>query len=474
MPPPTEVHVRARLFRVAAGVGLVIGLAAFYLVSATEHADRVNWLKARGDQAAYLAEAKHLHANWHGLQSPRPLPRNRMPLYPAYLAVLYDTRLSDDEFFAAGKTWSIRLSLVLLGILYVVFRLHFPPLVAVNLLLTVAFGYFVFKAGYVQAELLFYTFFLLTFVASCHAIEARTMGRALALGAIAGALAALAHLTKAGMLPFVAVLSIVMIGAGAVMRWRIAAAVAVMASFLGVLSPYLVNSKRVYGRYFHNVNSSFYVWYDSWPAASVGTYSYGDQVGWPTLPRSQLPGPARYWREHTVRQILARLGRGFEDMVRQAYQTFWFFKLTLLYILLSAALIWSSPRPVCRPGPRPCAARGFPGPVCGGLSARHRLLPPDFRDRDRALSSRPCRAAALRDRLVRDEDAASRHALDGGRYRADPGTRSVAGHRHHCPGHGLYVLAEIDGDVRRVLKEGSAAAGRKPNSVAFAACAATA
>jgi hypothetical protein len=344
MPPPAEVHVSARHFRVAAGVGLVIGLAAFYLVAATEHASRVNTFKARGDQSAYLAEAKHLHANWHGLHSPSPLPRNRMPLYPAYLAVLYDTRLSDDEFFTVGKALSIRLSLVLLGVLYVVFRLHFPSLAAVNLLLTVAFGYFVFKAGYVQAELLFYTFFLLTFVASCHAIEARTMGRALALGATAGALAALAHLTKAAMLPFVIVLSIVMFGASAVMRWRIAAGVALIVSFLGVLSPYLLTSKRVYGRYFHNVNSTFYVWYDNWPAASVGTYSYGDHVGWPTLPRSQIPGPARYWREHTVSQILARLGRGFEDMLRQAYQTFWFFKLTLLYVLLSAALIWSSPR----------------------------------------------------------------------------------------------------------------------------------
>lgn len=61
--------------------------------------------------------------------------------------------------------------------------------------------------------------------------------------------------------------------------------------FLGVMAPYLINSKRVFGRYFYNVNTTFYIWYDNWPLASVGTYSYGDHDGWPTLPRSQLPGP---------------------------------------------------------------------------------------------------------------------------------------------------------------------------------------
>jgi hypothetical protein len=359
----SDARKRAGSIRLALGITLVAGLGVFYLVAAYEHAHRVNWFKARGDQSAYLGEAKHLHANWHGLQPSRPLPRNRMPLYAACLALVYDPRLSDDEFFTVGKSLNIRLSLVLLGILYVVFRRHLPFLAAANLTLVLAFGYFVFKAGYTQSELLFYTLFFLAFLASCHMIEARSGRRALLFGVLAGILIALAHLTKAAMLPFVAVLLTVYTGAsvapavralarGAGNRpetvrrliWRAAAAVALIICFVGVMSPYLLNSKRVYGRYFHNVNSTFYVWYDDWPSASVGTYAYGDQVGWPTLPRSLLPGPGKYWREHTVGQMLARLGRGFEDMLLRSYRTFWYLKFAVVYLLLAAALIWSSPQ----------------------------------------------------------------------------------------------------------------------------------
>jgi hypothetical protein len=349
--------------RLAASTTLVVALAGFYLVAAYEHADRVNQSKARGDQSAYLGEAKHLYANWHGLQPSRPLPRNRMPLYAACLALVYDPRLTDDEFFTVGKSLNIRLSLVLLGILYVVFRWHLPFLAAANLILVLAFGYFVFKAGYTQSELLFYTLFFLAFLASCHMIEARSGRRALLSGVLSGILIALAHLTKAAMLPFLAILLTVNVGGGAAMAvrtltrgtgirseavrrfgWRAAAAMALFVCFLGVMSPYLLNSKRVYGRYFHNVNSTFYIWYDDWASASLGTYAYGDQVGWPTLPRSLLPGPAKYWREHTVGQILTRIGLGFEDMLLRSYRTFWYFKYVAVYVLLAAALIWSSPR----------------------------------------------------------------------------------------------------------------------------------
>ena len=74
---------------------------------------------------------------------------------------------------------------------------------------------------------------------------------------------------------------------GAARRKLIAALLVVSAVFLAVLSPYLRTNKRVFGHYFYNVNTTFYMWYDDWPQASVGTIKHGDGVGWPAMPADE-------------------------------------------------------------------------------------------------------------------------------------------------------------------------------------------
>ena len=123
-----------------------------------------------------------------------------------------------------------------------------------------------------------------------------------------------------------------------------AAAVAAVA-FLAVLSPYLATNKRVFGRYFYNVNTTFYVWYDDWPAASVGTILHGDGMGWPTMPAERLPGASRYWREHTLEQIAARVAGGFADMVERSYKTYWYLNYVVLYLAFAVALVVRRWRP---------------------------------------------------------------------------------------------------------------------------------
>ncbi len=92
-------------------------------------------------------------------------------------------------------------------------------------------------------------------------------------------------------------------------------AIALLAAvFLLCLWPYISTSKRVFGSYFYNVNSTFYAWYDSWPQASVGTALHGDGAHFPDMPAAELPGPSRYWRAHTTAQIVARMNGGFRDM----------------------------------------------------------------------------------------------------------------------------------------------------------------
>ena len=152
--------------RIVLAVALASGLAWYYCTASLEHARVVNTVKARGDQSAYLFEAQILYRNWHGLNDPPVVqPRNRMPLYPAFLASFYEPAWTDWEFFDIAKAASVYLSLALLATLGVVLFWQVPWLPAANLLGNIAFGYFVFKAGYTQSELLFYTLHLLTFVA---------------------------------------------------------------------------------------------------------------------------------------------------------------------------------------------------------------------------------------------------------------------------------------------------------------------
>src|SRR5688572_23917472 len=121
-----------------AALFVLAGLCQFYLTGATEHAVRVNTGKERGDQSAYLAEAILVYRNWHGLnQPPIVQPRNRMPLYPAYLATRYDPRWTDPEFFEHAKNHSIQLSVALLVILALVVRWHVSFLPAASLMLCV-------------------------------------------------------------------------------------------------------------------------------------------------------------------------------------------------------------------------------------------------------------------------------------------------------------------------------------------------
>ena len=306
---------------------LFAGLASFYVVAATTHAHRINNFKARGDQSGYLWDAENVYANWHGRQPPILIgERNRMPLYAGYLALFYSPDISDDRFFEIGKKWNIYLSVVLLAMLGAVFRRFLPPQPAANLLLIVAFGYFVFKAGYVQSELLFYFLFFAAFVFLFKVLAARSGDRSrsvLGQAVAAGVFAALAHLTKAAMLPLVGIFLLV----SGVFAWRSAyraiAGLVMAAAFLAVLFPYLQENKRAFGQYFYNVNTTFYMWYDDWPQASVGTIKHGDGVGWPTMPANELPGAAKYLREHTLGQIAARVSHGFADMVDRSWKTFW-------------------------------------------------------------------------------------------------------------------------------------------------------
>ena len=268
---------------------LCVALATFYVAGASTHAVRVNRTKSRGDQSGYLLDAEQVYANWHG-RTPAVLigERNRMPVYAGVLALFYSPRLTDQAFFERARQVNIVLSLVLLGLIWFAAARYLPPLAAANLAGVAAFGWFVFKAGYTQSELLYYTVFFLAFLACWRLFHTTGVERRAMTAAAAGLLCGLAQLTKASMLPFVAL--VLAVGAvwslapllrrtpvrGDSTPRRAASLLLFALCFLLVVWPYISTSKRVFGHYFYNVNSTFYAWYDNWSRASVGTALHGD------------------------------------------------------------------------------------------------------------------------------------------------------------------------------------------------------
>src|SRR5262245_9239601 len=186
-----------------------------------------------------------------------------MPLYAGYLALFYHRDLSDPAFFEVAKRANIYLSLVLLVALGAIFFHELPALVAANLTGIVAFGIFIFKAGYAQSELLFYFLMFLSFLGCWQLLRFPAGRETMAIAAGTGLAAELAHLTKAAMLPFVAIFLVIYLWSVASdlagtrsrvvkfseARWRLAVAFTFAAAFFAVLWPYLSTSKRVFGHY---------------------------------------------------------------------------------------------------------------------------------------------------------------------------------------------------------------------------------
>jgi hypothetical protein len=340
-------HLVAR--RTALIAVLAICAVAVYLVGASEHARRMNTIKRRGDQSSYVQYAKDIYGNWTGRRPAVAGDRNRMPLYPAYQALFYAPALSDEEFFQRGKVTSIALSVALLGLVAGVSALALPPTGWVALTAVAAFTCFVFKAGYFQADLLYYTLHYAAFVAMCRALTRQRRAARWGWATGAGLTAALAYLAKAAVLPLVALAGTALI-AGALAaqrgtRWRAlgersVAAALLAATFLLVLSPYLLTSKQRFGHYFYNVNSTFYMWYDDWGDAIKGTRAHGDREGWPRLPAEQLPGPMKYWREHSVGDIGARVAGGFRQMAIDLWAGFWVLKFVVATLLATGYVLW--------------------------------------------------------------------------------------------------------------------------------------
>jgi len=280
--------------------------------------------------------------------------RNQMPVYPYIQALFYDPEMSMDAFFTQGKQVNIILSLASLVILFLAIYKKLPLLPSFTLILMTAFGLYVFKSGYFLVELLYYTIMALAFLMINLALKMPSIKLGVGIGIVLG----IGHLTKASVAPMLLLFIVIFTGnellhvyqrrrkisdeAGSdkpPLKIRLGALLLAVVCFLAVISPYIIESKLQFGRFFYNVNSTFYMWYDSWEEAIEGTITYDDQKGWPDMPPEDIPGPGKYFREHTLADVLARIKYGSNWQLQNIRYQYSFFNYSILILLYGVVLI---------------------------------------------------------------------------------------------------------------------------------------
>ncbi len=243
--------------------------------------------------------------------------RNRMPLFPWIQALFYSPDMSDEEFFEQGKQLNVLISIACLTALGAAFFAKFSKSYSVYAIAVIAFLCFAIKAPWFQAEILFYTIFAFAFMLSIESIRCPKWYKSVGLGL----LFALAHFSKASVLPALAIYSCIFavpllfdLFSRRLSRQRMYKiafhAIAPLFVFLVALFPYFNESKDRYGHYLYNVNSTFYIWYDSWEEAKSGTRAAGDREGWPDMPAEEIPSLTKYLNEHSTADIVRRFYRG--------------------------------------------------------------------------------------------------------------------------------------------------------------------
>lgn len=308
---------------------IIIAALGVYLYATIKQLNRVNLDITRTDQDAYIHFTKDMReSNYTYLGD-----RNRMPVYPFIQSLFYRKSMGEQTFFRQGKYINICLSILMLAFLFFIFKKIFVDwLFTINLTLVTAFSVFMFRAAYFQCELLFYFLNFLSFLLMCKMLIKPEWKWGILTGAVLG----ITHLTKASVLPgillwvFFSIVSLIYLVNKVIFAKgdadytreyknkslsRLFCVICLALGFIITIYPYLADTKKKFGSYFYNVNTKFYLWYDSWEEAKSGTQGHGDEQGWPDMPPELIPSPSKYLREHSMQQIIRREVEGFYELV---------------------------------------------------------------------------------------------------------------------------------------------------------------
>ena len=300
---------------------LAAGIALFFLVLYLDVAQKqspVNNDLTRSDQSAYMDIAKKAYQTRFQYTG----TRNQMPLYPWIQALFYSPEMDDEAFFQQGKQLNVALSLVCLLALGIVFFHKFSKLYAFYSILIIAFFVFAIKSPFFQVEILFYTLFAFAFMLSLDTLLSPKWHKSIGVGV----LFALAHFSKASALPG---LLIFISSYGILFLSRLFSrslnreqtkhilyhALTPPVVFMALLFPYFQESKEKYGNYFYNVNTTFYIWFDSWNDAKKWSSIAHPRRGWPDMPDEEIPSLSKYLREHTADDIIERFRQSIKQIL---------------------------------------------------------------------------------------------------------------------------------------------------------------
>ena len=324
-------------------IGVCVLFAVLYGYGGLVRLEKVNTDLHSEDQSAVMWYAKELHDR----NLLYPGNGNQSPLYPLIQSLFHGKQTDWESFLVQGKSVHLVLSFVILAGIFFIFRLYLTLDQAVALLGITAFTVFLFRASYVHPAQLYYLINLATFVLMCKMFVSPN----LTVAALCGICAGLAYLTKVSMLPAVGIFAAVFIvqelylylavnrratdvSSFRARMYRLASLGLVLLLFIVVITPQIVANKRTFGKFFYNVNTTFYMWYDSWEDVKLGTRAHGDREGWPKMTPDQIPSAAKYWREHTADEISWRWIMGILKYFILAVTSYGWFK----YVLLLGAL----------------------------------------------------------------------------------------------------------------------------------------
>ncbi len=321
-------------------------LALVYCVGAHFHIHRVNTEIEKADQGAYVSYAKKMSVTRYAVVG----GRNQMPVFPFLVSLVDRPGISREDLFLRAKYLNVGISLAVLVGIFFLLRRTLPEFDSFVLTCITGFTVYVYRAGYAQAELLYYGLFLLSFMLALSLLREPRWRVAATCGVVLG----IAFLTKASVLPLLAALIFWATvasalrfhsGVGGIESLRTLAASLLVASlFLLTVSPYLHTSKQRFGRWFYNVNTSIYMWADSWQEVNQVMSDSGDRKHWPDVPEHLLPGPGRYFETHGLADIATRVTTGFwtSELRHLLERPFGYGKYLIFYslIALAAAIRW--------------------------------------------------------------------------------------------------------------------------------------
>ena len=308
---------------------LALLIFVFYY-SAEQQAIFQNTSSQLTDQQAYILFMRNLVENDY-----RYTDGSRAPLYMLFQSLFHSQNDTDQMIFEQGKQVNIVLSILLLICIYYFSRKYIKPPLSIYFILIPAITIFALKAPYFQPELLYYTLFFFCFVLMLEMLHQPNWITAVLLGLATG----LAQLTKASIL--VALVLFVIFYAAKTFYTSIkeksppgkkwAFLLICVTIFALVIYPDAKLHKEKYGHWFYNVNTTFYIWYDSWDEVVAGTRAFKDREGWPQLPDEEIPSPIKYLQDHSPGQIAFRLAKGIATIpYRHCWQSYGHCKYVVL------------------------------------------------------------------------------------------------------------------------------------------------